>query len=114
MLTFRWLVGCSPPFTRSGTMNTTFAPGKASSLSGFIPMGWCRLSRYASSSLSSGMQGGSATVVPGMNTSVVSGSSALIRPWPYSKSSFIGVSSLSLAGPYSPRYFWMISRYSSG
>ena len=45
MLTLRWLVGCSPPLTRSGTMKTTFAPGKASSLRGFMPMGLRRLSR---------------------------------------------------------------------
>ena len=91
MLTRRWAVGWVPPFTMSGMTKTTVFPGPASSFRGFIPMGFRMLSRVAAYRLSQswGRQGGSGTVSPGINTSVLSGSSALIRPWPYSNSSFM-------------------------
>ena len=72
-----------------------------------MPMGFRMLSRVAAYRLSQswGRQGGSGTVSPGINTSVLSGSWALIRPCPYSKSSFM---------LYSPMYSRIISRYSWG
>ena len=45
MDSLRWLVGCSPPLTRSGTTKTTLLPLWASSLTVGMPMGWSRLSR---------------------------------------------------------------------
>jgi len=99
MDTFRWAVGWHPPLTMSGMTNTTVLPGPASSFSGGVPMGFRREFRVAAYRLSQswGRQGGSATVSPGMNTSVLSGSSAAIRPWPYSNSNFMGIL------PYLPR-----------
>lgn len=70
---------------------TTRLPGWASRLRGGMPMGLRMEALVASSSCSSGMCGGSGTVSPGMNTRVLSGSRAGIRPFPYSKSNFISV-----------------------
>src|SRR5699024_9207565 len=85
----------------------TVFPGAASSRRGGIPMGLRMLSRVAAYRLSQswGRQGGSATVVPGINTSVLSGTWACIRPWPYSNSSFMGSSLFSQINFYDLQVF---------
>ena len=91
MATLRWLVGWLPPLTISGMMLTTVLPLCASSRSGFMPIGLRMLlsvSPYRVSQ-SCGRHSGSGTVSPGTKISVLSGRLALIRPCPYSKSSFI-------------------------
>ena len=91
METLRWLVGWLPPLTMSGMTKTTVLPLWASSVRVGMPMGWRMLSSVAAYRLSQscGRQGGSATVWPGIKTSVVSGRVAFIRPWPYSNCRFI-------------------------
>ena len=112
--TFLWEVGCSPPFTLSGNTIVTLEPFFASLERGSIPIGFLKDSSVLASSSSSGIYGGSATVTPGINTSVLSGSSAAIVPCPYSNSSLMF---LSLPFPflfYLPMYVRIISKYSSG
>ena len=80
MATLRWDVSWLPPLTMSGMTNTTLLPLWASSVRVGMPMGWrmlCSVAAYSASQVCS-MHAGSATVCPGMNTSVFSGSSAPI------------------------------------
>ena len=72
----------------SGMTNATLLPLWANV---GMPMGLRMLSRVVAYSVSQvcSIHDGSATVCPGMNTSVLSGNSALISPCPYSNSNFI-------------------------
>ena len=87
--TIRWAVGWVPPFTLSGNTMVTLSPFFTLEEMGGIPIGFWIDFLVSASIASKGICGGSGYVSPGMNTSVVpSGSSAFMKPCPYSKFTF--------------------------